>query len=426
MALGLALDELDIRKAFDSLSRSRALRHLGTVLPEHMRHEYNCWKRLLAPGLATIRTPWGEEQILQTRGIRQGAVESPFLFSVAMECALREAQDHPDWPKEIGAAPDLYLQELLYMDDTVLWSGSKQNLVTKFSIFKDALARWGLTVNPAKTAYYPSPHATESGPLVLDGTPVEPSPALEVMGIPLQVPLKPAGLLDSGLAKARKKYFANRDILEGRGPIKGRLKTLQMTVGGAALWYSAAVPPSPQALGAVNALQQELVARMAGIKRRPQESWLDHRMRSLRGARQILATHKQDRWSTCWLRRYWGYKGHVARAAHRSCPPASAFMDRFRTYRWWVAQTCRADGIKHPTSHYPYLSNDEVRLNRATSSQEWREVAEDPLRWKSLESEWLRREDVNWASGRQVSLTFCYPAAPVPNPLAIEEANESR
>ena len=391
-----------------------------------MRHEYNCWKRLLAPGLATIRTPWGEEQILQTRGIRQGAVESPFLFSVAMECALREAQDHPDWPKEIGAAPDLYLQELLYMDDTVLWSGSKQNLVTKFSIFKDALARWGLTVNPVKTAYYPSPHATESGPLILDGTPVEPSPALEVMGIPLQVPLKPAGLLDSGLAKARKKYFANRDILEGRGPIKGRLKTLQMTVGGAALWYSAAVPPSPQALGAVNALQQELVARMAGIKRRPQESWLDHRMRSLRGARQILATHKQERWSTCWLRRYWGYKGHVARAAHRSCPPSERLPGQI-PYLPVVGCTdlpTRWDQTPHVSLPLPFERRGQAKPSHLNTGVE--RGCRGPT---SMEGVGVRMAQTRGRELGQWETSFAYlllPAAPVPDPLAIEEANESR
>ena len=60
---GLHWMKLDIRKAFDSLSRSRALRHLRTVMPDRMYHEYNCWKRLLGPGLATVRTPWGEKQI---------------------------------------------------------------------------------------------------------------------------------------------------------------------------------------------------------------------------------------------------------------------------------------------------------------------------------------------------------------------------
>ena len=332
---GLHWIKLDIRKAFDSLSRSRALGYLRSVLPEHMHHEYRSWQRLLAPGRAIIRTPWGEEQVPQTRGIRQGAVESPFLFAVSMECALREAQEHPQWPKEIGAAPDLFLQALLFMDDSLLWSGTKADVVMKYTILRDALARWGLQVHPAKTAYYQSPYATEKGPLIVDKTVVQPSPTLEIMGISLQVPLKPSNLLDAGMAKARKKYSAIRHILECRGPLQERLKTLHSTVGGAALWYSAAVPPSPQALGAINGLQQEMVARMAGFKRRPEETWLEHRMRSLRGARQILANNKQLRWSTCWLKRYWGYKGHVARSAYRQCPPASAFMDRFRTYQWW-------------------------------------------------------------------------------------------
>ena len=78
--------------------------------------------------------------------------------------------------------------------------------------------RWGLKVNPKKTAYYASPYVTEKGPLIVDNVPVESGSSLEIMGIALQVPLKPSSLLDSGLAKARRKYFACRQILECRGP----------------------------------------------------------------------------------------------------------------------------------------------------------------------------------------------------------------
>ena len=423
---GLHWMKLDISKAFDSLSRSRALEYLRNALPSHMSNEYECWKKLLATGTAIVRTPWGEDQVLQTRGIRQGAVESPFLFAVAMECALHEAQTHAKWPSEIRAAPDLQVQELLFMDDSLIWGGSRTELAMKCAIFKDALRGWGLKVNPKKTAYYASPYVTEKGPLIVDNVPVEPSSSLEIMGIALQVPLKPSSLLDSGLAKARRKYFACRQVLECRGPLKERLKTFRAAVGGAALWYSAAVPPSPQALGAVNTLQQELVARMAGFRRKSTESWLDYRQRSLRAARQIISNCGQERWSTSWLRRYWGYKGHVARSASRDSPPASAYMDRYRTYQWWVEQQRRADGIKHPRSHYPYLSNDELRLNRAAGGKEWREVACDPAAWKGLEREWLKREDVRWSSGRQVSITFCSTNTPTnPCSLAVEGASET-
>ncbi|CAE7390465.1 unnamed protein product [Symbiodinium sp. CCMP2592] len=418
---GLHWVKLDISKAFDSLSRSRALTHLKSNLPDHMYQEYHCWERLLAPGVATIRTPWGEGRVSQTRGIRQGAVESPWLFGVAMECALHEAQNHPQWPRQLGAAPDLSIHELLFMDDSLSWSGNKRDLGLKYHILREALSRWGLQVNPKKTAYYQSPYVTEKDPICLDGVDIEPSSSMEVMGVVLQVPLKPSSLLNSGLAKARKKYFASRHIFECRGPLKERLKTFQMAVGGAALWYAAAAPPSPQALGAANALQQELVARMAGFKRRPDETWLEHRLRSFRAARQLLHNHGQPRWSTSWLKRYWGYRGHVARSWFREAPPASAVLDRYRTYTWWRQENRIGDGIRHPTWFFPHLTGEEQKLNRAAGRSDWREAAVDTAQWRSLEAEWLRREDVRWTSGRQVSLTdsAMTPPSPPPPPPAV-------
>ena len=182
--------------------------------------EFESWRRLLMPGTAVIRTPWGEQSIAQTRGIRQGAVESPWLFSLAMELALSAAQNHAEWPSTIGAAPDLCITDLLFMDDSLLWSGSQRDLKKKYDILSCTLAEWGLMVNPKKTAYYASPHATERGPLMLGKIEVRSRESLEVMGIALSVPLKPAGLMDAALAKARKKYFASRDMLECRTPLR--------------------------------------------------------------------------------------------------------------------------------------------------------------------------------------------------------------
>ena len=225
------------------------------------------------------------------------------------------------------------------------------------------------------------------------------------MGVRLLVPFKPASVMDTGMAKTRKKYFASRNILECRGPLKKRLQVFQAAVGGAALWYAAAAMPNYQAMGALNSMQLEMVARMSGIRRRPEESWLDHRLRGLRAARQILHNAGMERWSTIWLRRHWQYRGHVARAASREQPPASTLMDAFRTLPWWRRQQGLRDGVRHPAAFYPHMSNEEVRLNRAAGVKEWRTLAEDPAEWKKREMVWVQQNDVAWCSGRQLALT---------------------
>ncbi|CAE7033110.1 pol, partial [Symbiodinium sp. KB8] len=204
--------KIDIQKAFDTLSRDRTLRLLRDQLPPEMFMEYRCWERLFYEGTAVLKTPWGDAEIPQGRGIRQGSVESPFLFSIAIEMAISQSIQREEWPKTIPSIPDLPLAELLYMDDTLLRGANREDLATKYRILKEELAGWGLAVNPEKTAFYQSPYSTSMGPIVLDGQKIESSQSLSVFGIPLAVPLKPTTLMDTAMAKASKKFYANKHV----------------------------------------------------------------------------------------------------------------------------------------------------------------------------------------------------------------------
>ena len=152
--LGMCWCRVDIRKAFDTVSRDKILTLLRDRLPPSMYSEYRCWERLFHEGTAILRTPWGDTSVPQTRGIRQGSVESPFLFAVAVEQALYDAMASPQWPKVVQGAPDLPVSELLYMDDLLLWAGSKADMQQKYALLKVELRKWGLNVNAEKTKYY--------------------------------------------------------------------------------------------------------------------------------------------------------------------------------------------------------------------------------------------------------------------------------
>ncbi|OLQ01594.1 hypothetical protein AK812_SmicGene15640 [Symbiodinium microadriaticum] len=117
---------------------------------------------------------------------------------------------------------------------------------------------------------------------------------MSIFGVPMSTPLKPSSLMDTGIAKATAKFYANKEVFLARAPLKAKLKLCQAVVTGSALWYSCAVPPTAQAMGALNTTQLELVSKMAGFRRGSDETWCEFRLRSLRGARQILCNNQDS------------------------------------------------------------------------------------------------------------------------------------
>ena len=69
-----------------------------------------------------------------------------------------------------------------------------------------------------------------------------------------------------------------------------------------------------------NSFQYQLIAWMLKKGRRPDETWLEHRVRTLREARSVLQSTGLGRWSSGWLARVWRYAGHRPRCSQRPVP----------------------------------------------------------------------------------------------------------
>lgn len=117
------------------------------------------------------------------RGVRQGDVLSPQLFSLVLDTALRKL----DWTTTGIRVDGTFFSHLLYADDAVLAAPNKRTLVRMVKEFSSACRSVGLNINAKKTDYMNNQN--DSTPLRLLGAELLPRPQVIYLGISLSMPL---------------------------------------------------------------------------------------------------------------------------------------------------------------------------------------------------------------------------------------------
>ena len=86
---------------------------------------------------------------------------------------------------------------------------------------------------------------------------------------------------------------------------------------------------------ALNFVLYQCILWMLRLRKRDAEPWADFRRRGFLQARQLVVMHLEQRWSTRWLCRWWGYQGHLARNGNTHHPLCSAIRCSYRPLKWW-------------------------------------------------------------------------------------------
>ena len=289
--------KLDISKAFDSLHRGKFLHRLSEKLGNC--EELRSWWNLFQHTEAGLSTAWGESSFPLLSGVRQGSVESPQAFASAMDWILADVVAKHHWDPCNDVLAGLQFAETAFMDDCILWDGSKLSLSARAGQF--IADEWGLRVNPEKSQVYHSPFSTESSTLRVGDQDVAPDDRLDVMGIPFASGVTPKEAMQGIFARTK----SNKHLFRAKTPLSGRLRLMHRVLGGTALWCAGAFLPDKHALHAVNALLSQLVCWAMRLSKGAEEPWVEYKVRCLRSARNAIHLHMRDRWSTLWLRRSW-------------------------------------------------------------------------------------------------------------------------
>ena len=136
---GLWAIKLDVAKAFDTLDRNMLLARLATKLggTEVLRS----WWDLFSQTDATLTTSWGSSTVHMSSGIRQGAVESPHLFSAAVDWIIGDAIQGEAWCRFQDSYVGLGVSEAAYVDDLLMWHGSREGLQHRVRTLSEELRK---------------------------------------------------------------------------------------------------------------------------------------------------------------------------------------------------------------------------------------------------------------------------------------------
>ena len=400
---GIVMAKIDLHKAYDMVDRPALLKRLKAAIGDGPT--YRSWHSLLAETDAVLQTGWDTTRLQLDRGIKQGSIESPALFSYLAEQILEDTRAEFQWSKRARAFPGLELEEVLFMDDGVVWADSAKALGRKLDEWSQVLLRAGLSLNPSKCKAYFSPYAKDAQEVYVGGTAVPQNPTLTVMGVPFRVGASAAELLAPFLQRAKDKFWSLKHLLRASTPLRGRIQLLDRVIGGLVLWCLAALAPDAGGMQVLNSLQLQLVVWCMRAGKRSQETWLGFRQRAWRGARQVVWNVLGRRWSTSWLQRWWAFAGHRARAGDRVNPGAASVIDMYRTREWWTREQSKpaSHSVSHPR-HYPKLSNMEKDMDGTVEGSPWRSVARDRAVWSACSSKWVNRMDVPWTGNRQTCI----------------------
>ena len=394
--------KLDIRKAFDTVSRFRLAQKVIQWADGRYPFEIRCLLRMLMSREVVLSLPWGEHAIDANVGVKQGATESPLLFARLLDDILSEIRQESMGP----VLEEIPVDGACFMDDVLAWKSSITSLQALMDKLLPKLAAFGLRIQPTKCVLL-CIKGSKATPLMLDGMPLLPQQkddVIFVMNLPVGPESTEARVMEHLVDKARKKFYGILHILQTKAAIGCRIRLLNKVVFGVFRWVVGALFPTPQLQGILNFFQCSCIRRMMRIGRQADELWVDYEARSLRLARMMIHKHDGMRWGDKHVEAYWDFTGHRVRGCEREFRSAAHKLSWYRGLQWWQEEQRRDKGKRHGR-HFPHLMNCERKVSRTVNTTSWREVALNRGTWANHSQEWCKQNTIAWSSGRQLALT---------------------
>ena len=177
--LPLFLCAVDLAKAFDSVEHCS----IWTSLEEIGAHPQlvKVLQNIYTSAVSTIEVNGTKIEVDIKRGVRQGDVISPRLFTLVLDLALRKV----DWSSAGLRVNGQRLTHTMFADDCLLFAPNKKTLRRMMAEFSDACSEVGLTINPKKSEYLNNQN--DHTALKFRGSQLHPRSEVKYLGVTLSV-----------------------------------------------------------------------------------------------------------------------------------------------------------------------------------------------------------------------------------------------
>ena len=163
---------IDLRKAFDSVSRKR----LWNCLSEYgiSGQLLKAIKSTYSPCISKVNTEHKNDKWFEiTSGVKQGSILSPLLFITYMDRIM----------KLVNINQEIPMHTLAYADDICHWETSKERLQDAAEVWDRVLSEAGLSMNKVKTEVMVFGRGEEVLDIRLDGTTLPQAKEFKYLGV---------------------------------------------------------------------------------------------------------------------------------------------------------------------------------------------------------------------------------------------------